>query len=73
MTMEETLLKKTELGRVDYAFFLEQFSYSFACCYTLLFRSSYLGCNYCFLIWEYPDKRSNESNEIEYEVHDDEE
>lgn len=71
--MEETLLKKTELGRVDYAFFLEQFSYSFACCYTLQSWAPFIRCTYCFLIWEYPDKRSNESDEIEYEVHDDEE
>lgn len=32
-----------------------------------------LGVIIVFLIWEYPDKRSNDNDEIEYEVHDDEE
>ena len=32
-----------------------------------------LGAIIAFLIWEYLDKRSNDGDEIEYEVHDDEE
>ena len=32
-----------------------------------------LGVIAVFLIWEYPDKRSDDGDEIEYEVHDDEE
>lgn len=32
-----------------------------------------LGVLIVFLIWEYPDKRCDDGDEIEYEVHDEEE
>lgn len=37
------------------------------------FGQPILGAIIAFFIWEYPDKRGDDTDEIEYEVHDDEE
>ena len=73
MTTEETLLKKTELGRVDMRFSWNNFLAVLLAVILCYFGHPILGAIIAFFIWEYPDKRSNDSDEIEYEVHDDEE